>query len=179
MLQPAILYEDLLLKKMIKVCWFNEKYKYFNQGFEQLEEISQSSKDAHQFVSVDNDGNICGIIFYRIDRHTRNVCGLNAASFDENAITFGRDLLQAIDDIFVKFGFNKLNFGVVIGNPIEKTYDRLVCQAGGRVSGYYKRDAILMDGTFADVKVYEIMKEEYLDHIEEKEWRKTLVANKR
>ena len=41
------------------------------------------------------------IIFYG------NVCGFNAASFDVNPIVFGRDLLQSIDDIFVKFKFNE------------------------------------------------------------------------
>ncbi len=162
MLAPAILYKDKLNEIMIKTCWFNEKYKYFNRGFEQLEEIVDSTEKQHQFVSIDNEGRICGIFFYYVDRNTYSVCGINAASFDVNALVFGRDVHQAIDNIFTKFNFRKLNFGVIVGNPIEKTYDRLCSKAGGRVVGYYKDDAKLTDGTYADCKVYEIMREDYL-----------------
>ena len=170
MLVPAFNYQDQLHETLARVCWFNEKYKYFNMGYDELEEILASNKDKHQLLSVDTEGNICGMIFYNIDRCTRNVCGFNAASFDTNAITFGRDLLQSIDDIFVKFKFNKLCFGVVIGNPIEKTYDRLCAKVGGRVAGYYRKDCMLMDGSFADVKVYEILREEYENYKWESKW---------
>ena len=54
-------------------------------------------------------------------------------------------------------------FGVVVGNPIEPTYDKLCARAGGRVAGYYRDDAMLMDGSYADIKVYEIMRDEYLE----------------
>lgn len=170
MLVPAFNYQDQLHETLARVCWFNEKYKYFNMGYDELEEILASNKDKHQLLSVDTEGNICGMIFYNIDRFTRNVCGFNAASFDTNAITFGRDLLQSIDDIFVKFKFNKLCFGVVIGNSIERTYDRLCAKVGGRVAGYYRKDCMLMDGSFADVKVYEILREEYENYKWESKW---------
>ena len=54
-------------------------------------------------------------------------------------------------------------FGVVVGNPIEPTYDRLCAKMGGRVVGYYRDDAMLMDGSYADIKVYEVMRTEYLE----------------
>lgn len=174
MLVPALKYQDKLHETLINTCWFNEKYKYFNMGYEELEDLTSSTKDKHQFLSIDNNENICGMIFYNIDRMTRNVCGFNAASFDVNPIVFGRDLLQSIDDIFVKFRFNKLCFGVVIGNSIERTYDRLCKKVGGKVAGYYRKDCILMDGSFADVKVYEIMKEEYENYKQENKWNEAL-----
>lgn len=162
MLVPAILYKEELQKTMIKTCWFNEKYKYFNQGFEVMEKIEEDTEKQHQFVSVNKDGKICGMLFYYVDRKTRSVCGLNAASFDVDPVTYGRDVLRAIDDIFNKFNFHKMCFGVVVGNPIERTYDRLCSKAGGRIAGYYRDDAMLMDGSYADIKVYEIMRDEYI-----------------
>ena len=162
MLKPAILYKKELQELMISTCWFNEKYKYFNQGYEITEEFVDNTEKQHQFVSVDKDNKICGMIFYYVDRKTRSVCGLNAASFDVNPFVFGKDVIQAIDDIFNKFKFHKMCFGVVVGNPIEPTYDRLCAKAGGKVAGYYRDDAMLMDGSYADIKVYEIMRDEYI-----------------
>lgn len=163
MLVPAILYKDELHKLMAKECWFNEKYKYFNRGYESFDEIVDNTEKQHQFVSINKDGKICGLFFYYVDRHTRSVCGVNAASFDIDPITFGLDVKRGIEDIFTKFNFHKMCFGVVVGNPIEPTYDRLCTKMGGRVVGYYRDDTMLMDGSYADIKVYEVMRTEYLE----------------
>ena len=42
------------------------------------------------------------------------------------------------------------------------------------MAGYYRKDCILMDGSFADVKVYEIMKEEYENYKQENKWNEAL-----
>ena len=70
--------------------------------------------------------------------------------------------MQVIKDIFEKFNFNKMNFGVVIGNPVEKSYDRLVERYGGRIVGIKERETKLFDNQYYDVKEYEILKENYL-----------------
>lgn len=77
-------------------------------------------------------------------------------------MTFGRDLGQALTDIFEKFRFNKLKFSVVIGNPIEKSYDRMIQRYGGRIVGIFRQDTRLIDGNLYDVKDYEILRSEYL-----------------
>lgn len=164
MLRPAILHQEDLVQTMINKCWFNEYYKYFNQGWNEVEKIEESTEKTHQFVSVNKNGQLCGIIFYHIDRRTNSVCGLNAASFRADKLTFAKDLRQAIDDIFCKFNFRKLCFGVVIGNPVERTYDRFIERYGGRIAALYKEDTLLQDGTLADIKVYELFKTEYMKH---------------
>ena len=75
--------------------------------------------------------------------------------------TFGKDLLQVLKDIFKKFAFNKLSFEVVVGNPVESFYDKIVSQHGGRIVGTHKQDTRLMDGKLYDIKHYEILKENY------------------
>ena len=67
-----------------------------------------------------------------------------------------------IDDIFKKFNFRKLSFGVYVGNPIEKSYDRLIRKYGGRIVGIKIEDTRLIDGKFYDFKMYEIFKNEYI-----------------
>ena len=52
-------------------------------------------------------------------------------------------MLRAISDIFERFNFRKLSCAVVIGNPIEKTYDKLVPKYGGRIVGLEKEEVKL------------------------------------
>lgn len=68
---------------------------------------------------------------------------------------------NALRDIFEKFHFRKLDFTVVIGNPIESTYDRMVEKYGGRIVGIQKKQVRLIDGQLYDKKLYEILAEDY------------------
>ena len=43
-------------------------------------------------------------------------------------------------DIFERFGFRKLVFSVAVGNPIEKSYDKMMERYGGRVVGIFKEE---------------------------------------
>lgn len=56
-----------------------------------------------------------------------------------------------------------LDFGVVIGNPAEKIWDKTIKKLNGKVVGYYKRDVKLIDNKLYDMKVYEVMKEDYFE----------------
>jgi hypothetical protein len=78
-----------------------------------------------------------------------------------NPYTFGRDVITAVKDIFEKYRFNKLDFSVVCGNPIEKTYDKLIKRYNGRVVGIREQEARLLDGKLYDVKEYELLAERY------------------
>jgi RimJ/RimL family protein N-acetyltransferase len=83
-------------------------------------------------------------------------------NFSDNKIVFGNDVRIAMDEIFTKYNFRKLTFSVVIGNPIEKQYDKLISKYGGRVVGTYKENVKLMDNRYYDEKYYEIFREDYL-----------------
>jgi hypothetical protein len=50
----------------------------------------------------------------------------------------------------------------VIGNPIEETYDRLCAKYGGRILCIQKDETKLEDNKYYDVKLYEIMREDYM-----------------
>lgn len=161
MLDIAIKYEEEL-KYLFRNLWFQDKYKYYNYSIYFSDfEIDKDSWNRHQFVSLDKDGSIIGCICYDIDRETNSAKNLNIVNFTDNAKIFGIDLKRAIIDIFEKFKFNKLRFTVVIGNPVEESYDKLVNTYGGRIVGLYKYEAKLFDGSLRDVKLYEITKDEY------------------
>ena len=163
MLEPAIKYKEQL--QMIQYdSWFNDKYKYWNADPHYCEiKLNTDTWNKHQFVSVYQNKPI-GYISYSIDRRIDAVTGFSAINFSNHTATFGMDLGQAIKDIFEKYGFNKLNFSVVIGNPIEKTYDKMIKRYGGRVVGVYEDDVKLHDGKLYDLKIYEITKKKYFSN---------------
>lgn len=162
MLDIAIKYQEKL-KEMMLDTWFKDKYKYWNYHADYCEfNIDSDTWRSHSFVSIDNNGNIIGYISYEIDRRNNQCQGLNIINFSNKKIIFGKDVKQAITDIFERYNFRKLNFTVVVGNPIEHTYDRLIKKYGGRIVGYKKEHTKLIDGKYYDVKCYEIMREDYI-----------------
>lgn len=164
MLEPAIKYRDQL--SVIQYdTWFNDKYKYWNcETYHQPIQIEENTWNKNQFVSVHN-GEVIGYISYNIARAENSAYCLSIINFSDNKIAFGKDLGQALKDIFEKYKFRKLNFSVVIGNPIEKSYDKMIKKYGGRIVGTYKEEVKLIDGEYYDKKMYEIFAREYFEAI--------------
>lgn len=163
MLDLAIKHMENLRYKMYDT-WFNEKYKYCNlSSYYSTHETNDNTWHEHEFVSI-KDHEIIGYIGYEINRSANYCCGLEILNFTNDKITFGNDLKQVIRDIFEKFNFNKLKFVVVIGNPVEEAYDKIVQKYGGRITGIFREDVKLMDGNLYDVKQYEILKREYTNY---------------
>jgi hypothetical protein len=114
------------------------------------------------FVSKDSKGTILGLISYEINRSYDLAMNFGAINFSDNKFTFGMDLAQVIDDIFCKFNIRKLEFNVVVGNPVEKSYDKMIKKYGGNITGIRHQHAKLIDGKYYDDKSYEIFREEYI-----------------
>lgn len=163
MLELALNYEEEL-KKKFRDTWFSEKYKFYScVNYYEDFKVVDSTWNYHQFVSVDSDKNIIGYIGYCIDRADNSADGLTIINFtDTDNSIFGIDIANAIRDIFKKYHFRKLNFAVVIGNSVEKSYDAMIKKYNGRIVGVKKEDAHLYDGKYYDLKLYEILAKEYL-----------------
>ena len=160
MLEPAIKYKDQLEELQYNI-WFEDKYKFWNNDeYYDVINIEPTTWSKHQFVSVHN-GEVIGYISYSVSRTEHDVHNLNIINFSDNKYIFGKDVFQALTDIFHKYGFRKLSFHVIIGNPIEKTYDKLIKKYGGRIVGIKKEDVKLIDGKYYDIKMYEILASEY------------------
>ena len=167
MLKPEIHYADQIPKKYQEI-WFNEKYKYYNfNSYWHTFKIEDNTRDWHEFVSVNKKGEVIGYIHYWIDRTTLNCSRFGAINFTDDPM-FGKDLLQVIKDVFERFNFHKLQWGVVIGNPVEKTYDKLCEKYGGRVLCIEKEETKLEDNKYYDVKRYELLRDEYMAAKEKK-----------
>ncbi len=161
MLDLAINHADDLQKKF-RSTWFSEKYMFWNcANYYDEHKLKESTWDGHQFVSLDSNGEVIGYIAYSIDRTSDLVEGLSIINFSDNKVAFGVDVGNAIKDIFEKFHFRKLSFFVLVGNPIESTYDRMIKKYNGCIVGINKAHVRLVDGKLYDMKSYEIFAEDY------------------
>ena len=164
MLEPAIKYKEQLEKAQYGI-WFDDKYKYWNcDVYYDTLQINTDSWNKHQFVSVVN-GEVIGYISYNVSRENNSANALSIMNFSDNKAAFGMDLGRALKDIFEKYKFRKLNFTAVVGNPIEKSYDKMIKKYGGRIVGTYKEHVKLIDGEYYDYKIYEIFADEYFSSI--------------
>jgi hypothetical protein len=161
MLDIAMKYTDKLKIKFADTI-FDDKYNYYyNTSYRNEYKPETSTWDKHEFVSINND-DIIGYMAYSINRDTNAVVSLNIINFTKPNMIFSKDLKKFLTDIFEKFNFRKLTFGVTIGNPIEASYDKLIKKYGGRIVGVYEKEDKLIDGTYTDSKMYEIFRENYL-----------------
>lgn len=166
MIDIANKYADELKNKFFDT-WGKEKYKYWQiNGYDKgCPAFPETNYNEAHFVILDNN-DIIGYISYTIYRQTKSIGNFEAVNFSDNKILFGLSLFRVLKNVFEKDGFNKINFNVAVGNPIEKSYDVFIKRYGGRIVGTYKDDIILSDGTLCDYKLYEIMKVDYLKNKE-------------
>lgn len=164
MLDVANKYEEEI--KILKMdTWYDEKYKFYHgTNWCACSEFGDNNWENHIFVSQNSNEEIIGVIGYHIDRSNDCVDCLWIINFSNNKITFGRDVGNVLDNIFTKYNFRKLNFTVIVGNPIEKSYDKLIHKYGGRIVGTYKKNVKLIDNKYYDEKLYEIFRDDYLKY---------------
>jgi hypothetical protein len=164
MLEYAKKYEDKLRELFLNTS-FDPFYRFsYCMCYRDVFELPKDTWNSMPFVSVYNDS-ILGMIEYKIKRPENAVWELFLVHFGgKDALCpyiFGKDVITAIKDIFEKYHFNKLNFSVVQGNPIEKTYDKLIRRYNGRIVGIKEQETRLIDGKIYDIKEYELLAERY------------------
>jgi len=161
MLDLAYNHKDTLRKIYARMLLNPEKYKYvIGDSWVDYEiAIDNNNYNKLQFVSITpNTSNIQGYLSCKINRRVHYAYSIVVIHFyTKPTFSFSKDLKTfLIDMLLCQYKFNKLQFACIVGNPIEKTYDRIVLQNGGRIVGIYKRDARLLDNKVYDLKLYEI-----------------------
>lgn len=161
MLELALNHEKKL-KIKLRQTWNNEKYKFYDvENYREDIELETSSWLAHDYVSVYKE-EVIGYIRYQIDRPSEYVFGLGIINFEkDHKAVFAKDLGTALKDIFEKYNFRRLEWNVIVGNPVEKSYDKMCQRYGGRIVGTYTKRNRLIDGHYYDEKLYEIDKSDY------------------
>lgn len=117
-----------------------------------------------QFVSIDKNDNVIGYLTAYLERSMDKVTGIAAINFKDVNVTFSKDFYKFLTDLFDIHKFNKIEWQVVIGNPAEKMYDKIINKYGGRVVGIEHESTKFDDGKYYDVKEYEILRRDYEHH---------------
>lgn len=166
MLKNAYLYEERIKNAMYEI-WYNPKYEFYFAGAYhtdfKLEHGECGDWSKRVFASVDMNDNLLGLISYGINQDTYSARSFAIISFMEKpSIIYGKDVMQAIDDVFCKYNLNRLDFFAIIGNPIVRTYDKFIEKLGGRVVGIQRQIVKDSAGNLRDEKIYEILREDYI-----------------
>lgn len=161
MIYPAILYKDKL-KEVAQVTLRNlERYKYANtSGYICFASFDCADSDEWSHirrVSIGNNDNILGYFSAGVDRVTNSISSLYFVNFnlDVISITFVRDMQCFLEYLMERF--RKISFTVIVGNPAERLYDRVIEKYHGRVVGIELQECVLNDGKYYDLKKYEIL----------------------
>jgi len=159
-------YYKTKLQDEYKLIVYNDKYKfYFCSSYWNYEFDVSGNSNYYQidFVSVDENDNVIGFLGANINRDINKIDSLRIINFKNKCnIIFSKDLYKFLNELFTVHNFNKIEFSVVVGNDIEKMYDKYCLKNSGRIVGQYKEHVKLTDGKLYDYKIYEIFREDYL-----------------
>lgn len=175
MLDFAINHEVDLGKNMRSIM-FNDKFKFENFGsyYDDFKLDKTIAWNNIQCVSYDEcREKVIGYMAICVDRDAGNLTSLRIINFSDKQELFAIDLKKFLLNLVKREDFKKITFSVIVGNPIEKTYDKLIKKYGGRIVGVYEKDIKLNDGKIYDKKVYEIFTEEIRHRLRMRTWRKT------
>lgn len=167
MIDNAFKYEERL-KDLLFDTWYDPDFQFYNFCHNTPFSLDKENGDKNwlSFVSVSPDREtIHGLFTFYLDRETWGITSVGAANFTKKAMPFGNDLLKLINRFFTYHRYNRIEFMMIAGNPIEKHYDRIVERMGGRIVGTKQQAVRLPDGTLADDKMYEIMRDDYMSAV--------------
>ena len=164
----AKLYEEEIRRKMWEIAYEPEYQYYFGDTSRNNFEIQEDSIGSvnRAFAVLDADEKLIGVISYNMDTTAKVAMWFGAINFSGTSaskLTFSKALYQVITDCFIKFGCEVIEWRVIRGNPVEKGYDRVCARVGGKIAGVLHRRAFDLQGNVHDVKIYEILREDFLN----------------
>lgn len=177
MLEIAYMHKDALQIEYMKAIMKPENFFYGFGSYHQYElKINSSSWDNIQFVSVTKiddetflNGYFCADVC-RAENYIGNVSVIRFENSNKYRYRFCADMYKFLENLFVKYSFRKIEWHVVVGNPSEKMYDRIVEKWDGRIVGTFRQKVMLTDGNLYDQKHYEIFRDRYM-HKKVTTWR--------
>jgi len=157
MLQPAKMYEKELQELKLKT-FFNPKYKWCYLGYNMEIPIYNSRWEYIQMVSV-IENKVIGFLEASMDRPEGFVSKIFMVNFTEDK-RFFIDIKNFLEYLIYEVEVLKIDFSVIVGNPIEKKYDHLIKKFGGKIIGTMKGN-VLIGSKYYDQKLYEFINDYY------------------
>lgn len=170
MLKPAVLYEEVINRRLKSVPYEKEYWYYLNNRtcINNCSLISDNSR-VHQFVSVNvKTDEVIGFIEYGINPIINRVTYVSAIHFrdkDKNNcdFSFSADFIQCLMEMFEVYHFRSVEFGANDRNPSINMYDKIIKMTNG-VRLYHTREStITPDGIISGEIGYEILASDYME----------------
>ena len=157
MLKPAILYKEEIRKQ------FQERYYTDDMLYETgcnenwCPEIAECPDDTQfQFAIVDKNDKCIGYVSFKIDWYASQAYNFGLISFDKGNIITGEALKEVMDMIINQYKIYRIEWRMVGGNPVERSYDRFCKRYNG--TKYVFHDVIRDKyGNYRDNIMYEIL----------------------
>jgi len=150
-----------LISQNKKKFYFIEEGNEINTELPDADVPIDKAWDFMERFSLDKDKNVIGYFQAHIKRPENYAENILSINFGETNRTFSKDYLDFWTSLFEVHKLRKLKFFTIIGNPAEKHCDKLVKKYDGRIVGISKEEILYKDGTYKDIKLYELYKENY------------------
>lgn len=155
MLEPALLHKEELLKKFAKVMYTHEYFLYSGWPNDYRMPNISDEGECRRYAVINKDGEVTGYIAYTIDPSLLSVSSFGLYSFTDGLnMTLAKDLSELMESLIKTY--HRIEYQMVGGNPVEKSYDRFIKKYGGEkhVLHDYLRDNY---GKVHDRVIYEII----------------------
>lgn len=144
----------------------NQEYlKYYNiYNYFSLPDFVNIGDDWHstQRVSLENN-KILGYFSSTNSRASMKITNISLLNITKKpSLTFIKDFLRFVDDLFILYGFNKITFNAVTEGLPNQKYSKYISRLNGRYVGEYYEDVMLYDQTICGMTLYELLKKDYI-----------------
>ena len=159
MLIPAIIKKNEILEAF-KKYYYSDDMMYETGGLgnwsPDIKEETESGR--FQYAIVDSEENLLGYLDYHVDWYCSCASRFGLISFDRGNPIVGKDLFNELNKLINDYKLHRIEWRMVGGNPVERSYDRFCNKHGG--TKYILHD-VLKDkyGNYRNDVIYEIITE--------------------
>lgn len=157
MLIPAILKRDEILEGY-KRYFYTEDMMYESGGLGNwLPDIKEEPDERrYQYAIVDSHEKLIGYLDYCIDWYKSCAYNFGLLSFDRGNPLVGKELFAEMSKLIHEYKLHRIEWGMVGGNPVERSYDKFCERYGG--TKHIFRDAMKDKcGNYRNTVLYEII----------------------
>ena len=128
MLVPAILYKEQILQAFKERYYSDDMMFYMGCMDNWLPNIQEEINGCiQQYAIVNSQGKLLGYLDYQIDWYNACAYRFGIMSFDKGNPIIGKDLLRELNKLIYEYELHRIEWRMVGGNPVEKSYDK-ICQ---------------------------------------------------
>lgn len=157
MLIPAIVKKNEILEAF-KKCYYTEDMMYETGGLHNWLPNIQEETDSgrFQYAIVNTKKELLGYLDYQIDWYSSCAHNFGLISFNKGNPIIGADLFSELNKMMNEYKLHRIEWRMVGGNKVEKSYDRFCKQFNG--TKHVLKDVVKdMYGNYHDAIIYEII----------------------